>query len=472
MRLLFLLFLIPFSMQLTASEKTLYAQESDSYVTEQSELVFSEQELSWIQDNPTVSVIGAPAWFPYEGFDEDGQFVGIVAETLTLISEKSGLKFEVTNTNSWSNTIELGKVQKADIISGSTSNPQIEKQYRATYSTIENPVVMIARGDIHHITDLNAVKDLRIAVMGQSGYGQEIIANYPDIDFVKVDSINEALLGVADDKYDVVLLSMAEASYQMAQLGLYELRVVGITDIHMQLTLFVNRDKPILWNIINKVKKSETTQERHQILSKWVQYKYIDRSSSERMRVSLFLIVLIIAFFLYRRSLLKNHDQQLIELSQTDKLTGCSNRLYLDKLLRLKIAHSQRYKTRCCLILVDIDHFKRINDNFGYLQADKVLVEFSGLLISRLQSGDVLGRWGGGQFLIVCPETSFNEAERQAEEIRAAVKRFAFSVGGGQTACFGVVQFNDNESVEKCLNRADDALYCAKKSGSNQVSAS
>ncbi len=85
MRLLFLLFLIPFSVQITASEKALYAQESDSYITEQSGLVFSDQELRWMKDNPTVTVIGAPAWFPFEGFDEERQFVGIVAEVLKLI---------------------------------------------------------------------------------------------------------------------------------------------------------------------------------------------------------------------------------------------------------------------------------------------------------------------------------------------------------------------------------------------------
>lgn len=470
-------FLIAIVSALSFTVPMLFANQSDILLetnianTENSALVFTEQEKAWMQENKSISVIGDTAWFPFEGFDINGNYTGIVAEVLTLISEKSGLIFNVSETASWSDTLKYSMDQQVDVISGSASNPLLEKNYRSTYSTIKNPIVIVGPSSMEYIPDLTAIKDLRIALVNRSGCSNTIATSYPHLSFIGVEHISDALLGIADEEYDVAITSMALASYQISELGLYELRIVGVTDLDMELTLFVNRNKPILWDIINKVKLHETQLERHEILSKWIKQKYIDRYPPERMRALVLLIVLLIGFAFYRNRLLKKQGKELLQLSQTDKLTNIHNRLYLDKVLLQSASQSKRYKTTFSLIVIDIDLFKQVNDKFGHLIGDKLLKQFSFLLSDNIRSSDVVGRWGGEEFLIICPKTNLQEALILAEKLRDIIYQAIFINVGRKTASFGVAEFRSDDSADDCLGRADKALYSAKNTGRNQVKA-
>lgn len=444
-------------------------QENTVVENENNPLIFSEQELSWIADNKEVTVIGDTTWFPFEGFDRNGQYVGIVAEVLKKISAKSGLVFDVSETATWRHTMQFANDRQVDIISASASNPILEKNYRATFSTIKNPIVMVARNNMDYIPELSAENRLRVALLADSGYSNQVKQAYPAIDFIEVDEISDGLLGVADERYDLILMSMAVASYQMSELGLYELRVVGVTDIEMALTLFVNRNKPLLWEIINKVKLHESKQEQHEILSKWIRHKYIDRYSPKIVCSFILIVLFVVIFVFYRNYLLKKQAKVLTLLAQTDPLTNIKNRLSLDQMMRQQISESQRYKTEFSLIMIDIDLFKPVNDKYGHLVGDKLLQQFVLLLQESIRQSDLLGRWGGEEFLIICPHTNLAQAAILAEKLRVAVFTAIFLTVGKKTASFGVAQYHPSESAECCLARADEAMYRAKSSGGNQV---
>jgi len=365
--------------------------------------------------------------------------------------------------------VQLASLQEVDIISGSTPNPVIEKNYRTTHITIKKPIVMIASGKMNYVSNLNAIKNLRIALLRNSGYVSDIIKHYPNIDFIKLDEIKDLLFGVEKGLYDIALLSMPIASYQISEFGLYDLRVVGITDIDLQLTLFVNLKKPLLWGIINKLKKQETREELHHILSKWVEYKFIDRYSPQRMRLLFVTVCLLLIFIFYRQQLLKKQTKMLLLSSQTDSLTKLHNRLYLDIVLEQKAAECERYKNSFSLIIIDIDHFKAVNDSLGHLVGDQLLIDFSALLKKFTRSCDTVGRWGGEEFLIICPETQLSDASLLANKLRAQIESFPFKDIDQKTASFGVAEFAIGECVDSCLGRADSALFDAKKGGRNQV---
>lgn len=444
-------------------------QENNIANSEKNKLVLTAQEQVWIKENKVVSVIGDSDWFPFEGFNKEKQYVGIVAEVLNLISEKSGLTFNVTETLSWHHTIQYSKDKQVDIISASASNPMLEKNYRPTFSTIKNPIVMIASKSMHYIPDLETTEGMNVAILSDSGYSDRLKQAYPNIKFIEVNQIDDGLIGVVEEQFDIVLMSMAVASYQMAELGLYELRVVGVTDLDMELTLFVNRDKPILWEIINKVKLHETQQERHEILSKWIKHKYIDRYSPENVRLFGLIVIFMVIFFIYRNRILKKQAMALTALSQTDKLTDTHNRLSLDKIILQKVMQSQRYKSTFSLIMIDIDLFKQVNDKHGHLVGDKLLQQFALLLQENIRESDLLGRWGGEEFLIVCPNTSLQEAVVLAQKLRYEVDNTIFLSVGKKTASFGVAEYKHAETAEDCLVRADSAMYRAKSSGRNKV---
>jgi diguanylate cyclase (GGDEF)-like protein len=120
------------------------------------------------------------------------------------------------------------------------------------------------------------------------------------------------------------------------------------------------------------------------------------------------------------------------------------------------------------VILLDIDRFKEINDKYGHAKGDRVLKATADLLRKTIRNADSAGRWGGEEFLVVCPETDLAGAGALAEKLRMAFADTQFPEGIHRTASFGVAVFQ-GEGVEELVGRADDALYAAKEAGRNRV---
>lgn len=163
-------------------------------------------------------------------------------------------------------------------------------------------------------------------------------------------------------------------------------------------------------------------------------------------------------------------DKKLIEhISEHDKLTQLYNRTKLDAVLEDEYIRTIRYNNPLSVVLIDLDYFKAVNDNYGHLVGDSVLIEFSNILKNNIRKSDVVGRWGGEEFLIICTETNLDGAKELAESLRKRIEAFDFMTVGYKTASFGVTQFNKDDNIEKLLNRCDDLLYKAKESGRNCV---
>jgi diguanylate cyclase (GGDEF)-like protein len=165
----------------------------------------------------------------------------------------------------------------------------------------------------------------------------------------------------------------------------------------------------------------------------------------------------------------KNKDLEI--LSQTDRLTGLCNRHKLDEVLRAELRRVRRYRKPFSVIMLDVDHFKKVNDTFGHHAGDEVLARLAGTLTGHARETDTVGRWGGEEFLIVCPETDLDVAMRLAERLRRGVEETDFPATGGITASFGVASGSGEDEFESLTRRADEALYRAKQAGRNRVEA-
>jgi diguanylate cyclase (GGDEF)-like protein len=179
-------------------------------------------------------------------------------------------------------------------------------------------------------------------------------------------------------------------------------------------------------------------------------------------------IALSVLVFRYQFELLAQ-KKALASLSMTDALTGISNRCSLDKTLLDESVRSDRFNHSLGLIILDIDHFKKINDTFGHQAGDKVLKEFATILISNCRVTETVGRWGGEEFLIICPETELLGLQVLAENIRAKIAAHRFPDVEKVTASFGIACRSVNELIDLAINRADQALYQAKNGGRNRV---
>lgn len=159
------------------------------------------------------------------------------------------------------------------------------------------------------------------------------------------------------------------------------------------------------------------------------------------------------------------------EDAQRDALLGCFNRRYIVAALEQQKRLADETGTPLCLAVIDLDHFKRINDEAGHLGGDEVLRTFARIAQNNVRAGDIFGRYGGEEFLLVLPDTSLLAALNVAERIREQVEHFAWDkkLRNRVTVSIGLTQQIPGESVLDLFSRTDTAMYMAKQGGRNQV---
>lgn len=210
------------------------------------------------------------------------------------------------------------------------------------------------------------------------------------------------------------------------------------------------------------------------------------RELRQRLRTSLYLVLglagltlglLLTLIFVFFRQLvrrLRSAREQLQVLATTDPLTGLPNRGHLLARLEEEHARAQREHKPLCLVMADVDHFKRVNDLCGHQAGDQVLRGVAEALQRTLRTYDILGRYGGEEFLALFPGTTLEVGALAAERLRASVTSQVHctlpeGIREPMTLSLGVALLLPGESVDSLLARADQALYCAKAAGRNQV---
>jgi diguanylate cyclase (GGDEF)-like protein len=159
-------------------------------------------------------------------------------------------------------------------------------------------------------------------------------------------------------------------------------------------------------------------------------------------------------------------DTQALErLSSTDALTGALNRRKYDQDLEKEITRAQRYQLPLSGIMLDLDNFKRINDEYGHLAGDKILVRLCSYIRTLIRKIDQIYRWGGEEFIIILPNTRLKAAEQLANRIQNFLQKADFSPASEVACSFGVTSWNEYELADSFTNRLDQLLYQAKRKG-------
>ena len=176
---------------------------------------------------------------------------------------------------------------------------------------------------------------------------------------------------------------------------------------------------------------------------------------------------------LYRRSNdLAAANARIEELAQLDELTGALNRRYIMKCLNDEIAKAQRNATTCCIAIIDLDHFKKINDHFGHPVGDEVLRAFAISVFANIRTIDRFGRQGGEEFLLILPDTDIDLAIQTLDRLRGLITELNWSAIAQDltlTISAGISAIRPNDTPEDILARADLALYRAKDTGRDRV---
>ncbi|OPL09737.1 MAG: hypothetical protein AVO33_00180 [delta proteobacterium ML8_F1] len=178
----------------------------------------------------------------------------------------------------------------------------------------------------------------------------------------------------------------------------------------------------------------------------------------------IYLLILTIALVVTR------DKERLKILASVDQLTGIFNRHKLTELSEREFQRSQRTRRGFCALMVDIDHFKTINDTFGHAEGDRILRKIGGLFTQTLRAVDIYGRWGGEEFLIIAPETDAEKALILASRLNDAIATLETPSQNPITVSIGIAETSQEDTgIDQVIQRADQALYTAKKTGRNKV---
>jgi len=201
--------------------------------------------------------------------------------------------------------------------------------------------------------------------------------------------------------------------------------------------------------------------------------RYIDVISSFLITIALTVILFLVYLrdYDHERARVLEYSRLLEKMAITDGLTGLFNHSYIYQLLEDRIQESLRYGNKLSLVMFDLDHFKAVNDTFGHEFGNKVLMEVANTLKQKVRSADLLGRYGGEEFLLICPETNLEEALTAAERLRKAVENLVFGNGLRITISGGAAEFDMKMlgPAASLIEYADDALYLAKRLGRNRI---
>jgi two-component system sensor histidine kinase EvgS len=266
-------------------------------------LILSRDEEQWLAEHPVIRFAGDPNWLPYEAFDKEGNYIGIVSEYLSLIEKKLGIEINIIQTDSWGESIEKVKQGQIDIIS-ETNDSTLGEYLGFTDSYISSPIVIVMKNSEDYVETINSIKHKKIAVIKDYGYLPKIIKNYPDINFYEVDSIQDGLTSVSTGKVDVLLATLAQASYHISELGINNIRIVGKTKFNTKLAFGMREEFVPLITMFNKALNDISQSEKQRIFDNWGKNKYAERIDYALLfKVALVFLFILVIFVYWNRKL-------------------------------------------------------------------------------------------------------------------------------------------------------------------------
>ncbi|GAA0857307.1 diguanylate cyclase [Aliiglaciecola litoralis] len=430
-----------------------------------------------------------PDWMPYEAI-RVGKHVGLSADYIHLIGKYANIQFNLIETSSWDETLAL--LKSGDCQVASMLNPSPERESYLAFSkpffNAEN--VFVTNSDIPFVAGYGSLQSKRLGLVRNYRHQEYVERYYPELNVTLVESESAGLLALSANEIDVLVGSMLSVARHIQKFGLNELKVSGLAKPHDLLSIGLIKSQTQHLERINTAIDLITESQHVDLFRRWNQMTVVDNTDYRFFYISGAALLLFIALMAWRNfyivrfnrtlvvknQLLEDLKVELVEkntqlefLSNRDALTSLYNRYFMVQRCEQEIARLNRFKENACLVLYDIDHFKQINDTHGHSLGDKILCELAQVVAREIRQIDIMARWGGEEFLILCPQTDLVAAKALSQRIQSALAKYSFDIIGKLTCSFGIAQYADNESFISWFDRADDAMYRGKKQGRNAI---
>ena len=424
-----------------------------------------------------------PHGLPFEGLDEKDQHSGMSSDYYNLFEEILSAKFELVKTKSWAESVDFIKDGKCHMLALGMETYERKKYLNFTSSYLNVPLVVATKVDVPFINHILDLEKQRIGIIKGDAFIKILRQKYPSLDLVEVENIKEGLDKVKEGKLFGFIDTLASIGYEFQQKYFGELKIAGKIDETLNLSIAVTKEDEALLNILQKAINSMTIQLHREIFNKWIPIKYEKGVNYELVwKIATGSLVIILLIIYWNRKIIKTNkllkeaqenvrekNKELEKLATTDKLTNLYNRRKIEELLEFELNRSERFNHAFGLVIVDIDHFKEVNDTYGHQIGDKVLEEMANILNTNRRKTDFVGRYGGEEFVILCPESDVNGVLNLMESFKEKISNHEFFKVKNKTASFGVTMSQKNDTIESILKRADEALYQAKDNGRNRI---
>ncbi|MDG4812567.1 diguanylate cyclase [Hydrogenovibrio sp. 3SP14C1] len=446
------------------------------YRSNERAIEFTPPEKKWLNEHPVVHLAIDRFYAPVEFVDENGRYSGIAKDIFQVIQQKTGIQFKPAMHLSWPEATEFMKQKKLDVFSAVIETEERKEYVNFTKPYFKLPMAIATRESTPYIADSKQLSGKVICVVRGYASHAKLKRFYPNLSLLLVDTPKEGIEAVANGKAYGYVDNVAVIGHHIKNSGLANVKISGEMPFRADIAIAVRDDWPELYSIIQKVLQQVSSETYTDISNKWLQVSYQKQYNWQQMTIVLtpfFLLLLVFAFFNRKlrntQKKLKETNKQLSVLSVTDHLTGVYNRQYLDQCLDGEVERANRYDSTFSIIMMDLDYFKKVNDQYGHLVGDEVLVVSTQTIETIIRKTDIFGRWGGEEIILICPETSLAQATRLAKKVQKTIEHQTFPENISQTFSLGVAEYQKGEAINDCLNRADQNLYKAKQLGRNQV---
>jgi len=441
----------------------------------------TKREKEYLKKKKVITMCIDPAWMPYEKFDKYGKHIGMTADFFTVFEKDIGIPIKVVHTNSWSESLKAAKNRKCDIFSLAMETPERKTYMNFTTPYLSIPLVMATRPNVGFFDDFRYIKNKKVGVVKGYAFNELIRKEYPNLQIVDVKNLEEGLNKVVNGELFGFVGTLASIGYMFQTKYVGELKIAGKFDEKWELGIGVRNDDPVLLGIFEKAVQNIPPEVKHKIFSKFITIKYDQHMDYMLIVKILFVGLLIILLFFYHNRKLARINKELQKLqaklkeqAHRDPMTNLYNRRYFHDIASQIVALAKRERRDISVMMIDIDHFKVVNDTYGHAIGDLVIKRLADLLIQYTRKSDIITRFGGEEFVILLPNTNLDNSYKIALKIKEIVEsteinydeidKFFFTIS------IGIAILSENDSnIENVIKRADEALYRAKENGRNQV---
>lgn len=428
------------------------------------------KERAYLDELGTIKVCVDPDWKPFESMNSKGEYKGIGADILKVVMQRIGANFEVVKTRDWDESIVASKEGRCHLISFLNQTPKRDEWLLFTQPTFTDVNVFVTREEHLFIADPSLLRGQSIVFPKGTSMEERVRKNFPNLSIITVETEAEAFNLVSEKKADMTMRSLIVAAYTIKKEGYFNLKIAGqLPDYKNELRMGVIKSEPLLREILNKGISTLSEEEKEHFINKYIS---INAHIVTDYGLVLKTVVIFCFFFLIvlaRNYELNKYNKKLKTLSETDMLTTLYNRSKIDTQLHNEIEKANRAKRDLSILMIDVDFFKSINDTCGHQMGDKVLQSITQIARNKLRQGDIIGRWGGEEFLVLCPDTNSQQAFLVAERMRESIAQEIFADQNHHTVSIGIATLEENDNEVTLLKKADNALFKAKESGRNKV---